>query len=91
MVGTLNWTFRIQTNTVSVYSEVWVVVFFFFFGDSPAFGLYVTTFRNTLSVPSSCAVRTRRKQYSQYGESWKSRIKISVDVFTIFSMVNAVT
>jgi hypothetical protein len=36
-----------------------VNVVFFVLGDSPAFGFYVPTFRNILSIPSSWVVFTR--------------------------------
>ena len=57
----------------------------FLLGDSPASDLYMPTFRNTLSVPSSkadvkCVNQTpgnqpkENKQHSEHGKSLKSRI-----------------
>ena len=52
--ATLSWTRRIILFLISSFRRVQNVVCFLL-GDSPASDLYMPTFRNTLSVPSSKA------------------------------------
>ena len=52
-VITLNSVFKLHIFPTFIQGDSWILIVCFLLGNSPASDLYMPTFRNTLSVPSS--------------------------------------